>query len=1557
MDGSAKAGVRVRQTPVVIPTYQPQPPDRNPMFLERRVYQGSSGRVYPLPCVERFADQKSDRTYKAVYIENEFLEVMILPELGGRIHAAKDKTNGYDLIYRNRVIKPALIGLAGAWASGGIEFNWPQHHRPSTFMPTDVHIERHDDGSITVWMSEHDPLCRMKGMHGVCLHPGRAVVEVKVRAYNRTPFVQTFLWWANVATAVHEGYQSFLPPDVTHVADHARGTVTTYPLSTNTYYGIDYAKRGKSGIPKAEAPPHYVPPHCGKPAGDLTYVPNDLSWYANIPVPTSYMCLGSKEDFFGGYDHFRRAGLVHVANHHISPGKKQWTWGNHEFGYAWDRNLTDEDGPYIELMAGVYTDNQPDFAFLQPGETKTWSQFWFPIREIGPAQKASVDGAISLRAGDGVARIGVAVTRPRECRVRLTAGKRVLLDEQRTLAPDAPMVSEVRTQGVKTSDLRLVLLDDAARELLAYQAQSPVANEPAPATEPPLPADIETIEELYVTGLHLAQYRHPTRMSEPYFEEALRRDPSDARCNNHMGVLRMQNGEFEKAEAHFRAAIARLTRRNPNPYDGEAYYNLGLALRYRADAVAPVDPQRSLELLDHAYHALYKAIWNHAWQAAGYHAIAEIDCRREQWHTALEHLDAALRVNTDNLKARDLRAIVLRKLGREGEATQALRETLALDPLDWWARHLLGQPLDCDSQTRLDLAHDFARAGFRREAIEVLADVKSEPYAGTAPTLHYTAAWLYALEGDLKTAERHRKLAQQVDRAYCFPSRVEEIVILQWAIAQDARDARAAYYLGNLFYDRKRHRDAAMLWEKSARLEPDHATVWRNLGIAYYNHLGKPDRARRFYDKAIRLSPDDARLLFERDLLWKRLGVASDKRLAALSKRLALVRRRDDLSVEYCELLNQVGRHQEALDYLASRRFQPWEGGEGLARGQHVRAHVALGYRRLAEGVAEQALHHFEQALASPVNLGEAKHLLANQSHVLYALGLAQYAVGRKADARKSWTAAASFRGDFQERAVKTYSELTYFSALSLIKFFPAGRYRMLPREGARQHLHLSGLRDVVLRGEPGTELLAGGRTTILRAEDCTNVRFDRLAFDYDPPLFSQGVITEIAADRRALTWKHDEGYVSPTAPLFDGLETISAIALDASDRFMPKSHAGIGIGQWTEIAPGAWRLTLAQSAVLDDRVRPGLHLLLYRRYRWTQAVVFSACRWMDLHEVEIWGAPEFAMYMESCTGVCLRRCHVRVKPGSGRLGGLNADGIHARSCRFGPMLYQCSVMRVQDDCLNFQSRMASVDDVVDDCSLVLDVAWNAADRIGYWSPHRGDFAPGDMLAVIEPATADLTGYARVVSTRAHSWNGSVRTLVSLDRPIRNVISRQSLGKRAIVQSSSEFLPLQVPQPVEHFVINASTKSDGFVIRGCELGDNTVTAGKIKAGNGMILENRTFNHGWCVWSFATEFVWQEGYAARRILVENNHFDNWFGIFLGSYHLFGRAHQGTPLNYRIDIINNTFAGTRKRELALDINNVVGCVVRDNELVADRPIAVSPTARSIWLERNTGRDSGR
>ena len=1039
--------VQARLTKIVLPTYLPAAPDKNPMFLEKRVYQGSNGKVYPLPFTDRIAEKPVDREWQAIWIENEFLRVLVLPEIGGRIHAIQDKTNGYDLIYNQHVIKPALVGLAGPWISGGIEFNWPQHHRPATFLPVNYEIEDHADGSVTVWCSDHDPMVRMKGMHGVCLHPGKAYVELKARAYNRTPLTQTFLWWANVATRVHEAYQSFFPPDVYYVADHARRSMSEYPLAKGFYYGVDYGERGRKGIPQNEVPLQFVPPHAGGNA-PVNYAPNDLSFYANIPTPCSYMCMGSHEDFFGGYDYAAEAGIIHIANHHISPGKKQWTWGNHDFGYAWDRNLTDRDskgefGPYIEIMAGVYTDNQPDFSFLQPGETKTWSQYWYPIHKIGPAQHANLNAAVTLKVHGRNLRVGVSVTkRYPGARIVLSSNGKKSLATRHDFVPGNSFLEEITLpRAVVETDLLLRVTDASGKEIIAYQPKPRVVGKvPPPATEPAPPEEIVSADELYITGLHLEQYRHATRCPTVYWREALRRDPLDARCNNAMGRWHFRRGEFAEAEKHFRKAIERLTRRNANPYDGEPLYHLGLTLRYLG---------RDRE----AYAALYKATWNQAWAATGFHVLAEIDCTRNDWTMALEHINRSLRFDTENLRARDLKVILLRKLNRNSEADTLLQETLASDPLDWWARYLRGDQLTCDLQTQLDIAHDFARSGFIEEAIALLktgvtrqGDLPDQSW-GALPLVQYTIGWLEQKRGNRKAAFKHFQQAARLTPDYCFPSRLEEIAILESAMVANPHDSKAPYYIGNLLYDRRRHTEAIRLWEKSAKLDGNFSVVWRNLAIGYFNIYGQASKARAAYECAFKANPADARLLYERDQLWKRLKEKPKKRLHEIEKRLDLVERRDDLSVELCALYNQTGQHEKALAAVSVRNFQPWEGGEGGPLGQWMRSNVALGRAALKAGDSAKAVKFFSAALTVPGNLGEAKHLLANQSDIHYWLGCGFAANRNTRKAKEHWLAAATFKGDFQEMSVRAFSEMTYYSALAWEKLGQGAKAKNLFRE------------------------------------------------------------------------------------------------------------------------------------------------------------------------------------------------------------------------------------------------------------------------------------------------------------------------------------------------------------------------------------------------------------------------------------------------------------------------------------------------------------------------------
>ena len=964
---------------IILPTYPVQDADPNPMFLEKRVYQGSSGRVYPNPFTDRVALTKEDKSYRAIFLENEFVHLMILPEIGGRIHSATDKTNQYDFFYRQNAIKPALVGLLGPWISGGVEFNWPQHHRPSTFMPVHAAIEHDAEGGWTVWLSEHDPMLRMKGMVGIHLAPGTAIIEARVRLFNRTPLPQTFLWWANVAVRVHDQYQSFFPPDVTFVADHAKRAISSFPIAKNLYYGVDY-----------------------RPG-------TDISWYRNIPVPTSYMVTESKYDFFGGYDHARRAGVVHTSNHHIAPGKKQWTWGNAEFGYAWDRNLTDEDGPYVELMAGAYTDNQPDFSWLQPYETKTFSQYWYPIQEIGPAKNANTEAALNLEFRDGHVFAGVCVTSRRTVRVLLTRHGVALFDELVEIAPGKPFTRTVEASAENPSVFHLSVIAENGHELLAWQPESlPDRELPAPATEPLPPEDIESIEELYLTGLHLEQYRHATRSPESYWREGLRREPEDARLNNAMGFAALRKGLFAEAEQHFARAVRRLTFRNPNPYDGEPFYNLGLARLYQRNDEA-------------AYAAFHKAVWNYAWAAAGYYWLAAISVARGELARALKEVERSLETNTANLNARALKAGILRRMGRTQEARSLIDETLAVDPLCFRLmaeRYLLSRgqadleafriALEGDIQTLLDVVYDLAWSGLHEDAVLVLEAASDAAHPGH-PMLDYTLAWLAVQLGRAAEAPHLIEGAEAASPLYCFPARLEEMIILEDTIARQPESARAHYYLGNLYYDKRRYDDAMQCWRKSVKLDSSYSIPWRNLGLAEFNILHNSASADCMYARAFAANPRDARLLYEWDQLKKRASLASpENRLRTLDQHPSLVGHRDDLSVEYITLLNQTGRSDEALRRLESRRFSPWEGGEGLVSAQYVAAHKALGQLALVDGNAAEALKHFEAARYYPENLGEGKHLLTLERDLDYFSGLAAEQLGNTALAQQYWRAAAA---------------------------------------------------------------------------------------------------------------------------------------------------------------------------------------------------------------------------------------------------------------------------------------------------------------------------------------------------------------------------------------------------------------------------------------------------------------------------------------------------------------------------------------------------------------------
>ena len=1043
---------------MTIPTYEVGKPEKNPIFLEKRVYQGSSGVVYPYPVIESISNEKVDKEYKAVYIENEYIKVMILPELGGRIQMAYDKIKQRHFVYYNHVIKPALVGLAGPWISGGIEFNWPQHHRPSTFMPVDCTIVENEDDSVTVWVNEMERMFHQKGMAGFTLRPGCAYLEIQGRVSNRTNLPQTFLWWANPAVEVNDAYQSVFPPDVNAVFDHGKRAVSSFPIATGTYYKMDYS----AGV--------------------------DISNYKNIFVPTSYMAVNSEYDFEGGYENDTKGGMLHVASHHFSPGKKQWTWGNGDFGRAWDRNLTDEYEdkgfrPYIELMAGVYTENQPDFSWLMPYEEKQFVQYFMPYREIGIVKQASKDFVMNIEeTADGKAQFKILATSKQNVRIILDGEEgEEYYNKVVTLSPEEVLVETVETGEEHLADLHLIIerADDSRQFPLLEWYPEPDEIRPIPdAAEAALsPQDTKTIDQLYLTGLHLEQYRHATWSALDYYEEALRRDPMDYRCNMQMGLWYLRRARFEKAKPYLQTAVKVLKRRNPNPYDGEPIFYLGIVNKF-------------LGIFKEAYDCFWKSTWNKAWADAGYFEAACISISDERWEDALDELERSLISNSHNHKARAMKAVVLRKLSRKDEALAWIQASYKIDPFNYvcMVEELLLTGSNEPLERMVELMHgniynyhetalDYAQADLSDEVKLVLQTAIDHQVEESPLTYYYLAVYGSSMADSFDYLEK----AKAADPAYCFPNRLEDAYVLQTVGMMPLLDARAPYYLGCLYYDKRQYDLAVSCWERSAKINPDFPTVWRNLALAKFNKETndseiktnridwianmmtdtmqaaankKPfeevmlkektpqDEAVEMMERAFHLDETDARMLMELDQLYKRLHRPHQERLDLLQKYPKLIQQRDDLVLEEITLLNQLGRYEEAMQKLDAHQFHPWEGGEGKVPTQYQICRVELAkqimnQRPIANSQQlQKAIDLLQACLEYPHHLGEGKLYGAQENDFYYLLGIAYDALGQKDKARDCWEKAT--KGPQEPAAAMYYNDAKpdkiFYQGMALLK-------------------------------------------------------------------------------------------------------------------------------------------------------------------------------------------------------------------------------------------------------------------------------------------------------------------------------------------------------------------------------------------------------------------------------------------------------------------------------------------------------------------------------------------
>jgi len=1002
-----EASVKMWEETMSIPTYLIGAPEMSPIFYGGRAYQGAKGLIYPYVLLDKLTDVRENRKYRAVYLENKYVKLCLLPEIGGRIFYAVDKTNNYDFFYHQQVIKPALIGMLGAWISGGVEWNFPHHHRATGFMMIDYTLVENPDGSKTVWVGEIELRHRLKWIVGLTLYPDKSCIEVTVRLFNRTPFIHSFLYWANVAVHANSDYQIIFPPSTEYATYHGKNKFSCWPISYEVFNRVDYTK----GV--------------------------DVSWWNNHPAPISFFAWNYKEDFLAGYDHGREAGVVHVANHHIMPGKKFWTWGTGAKGKMWERILTDADGPYLELMVGAYSDNQPDYSWIQPYEVKTFKHYWYPLRQMRGVKKANLEAALNLEVTkNNIVNIGLNTTSEyKGARVVLRSGEKVLFEGKMDISPAKPFWKEIPLSSpVKEKDLQLSLISPTDRELISF---SPIKKEGAPMPDPvksPLsPKDIKTIEELYLTGLRLEQFNNPALEPYPYYEEALKRDPGDYRVNTTLGILYSKRGLFKEAEEKLNQAIGRVTRNYTSPRHGEAYYYLGVVLKAQGKDKA-------------AYDAFYKATWSQAWHTAAYYSLAELACQKGDFSKALDFLDRSLSTNMLNTKALSLKTAVLRRLGRLREAERLASEVLAFDPLDFWAgnelylvKSAMGLKKEAIEEMRalrvmmrdsvqsyLETAIDYSNCGLWDEAIEILSRLVSSKSAESAyPLLYYWLGYLWEKKGEEKEALKYYKLASKMPVDYCFPFLLESIRVLGSVEKRNPVDTRVPYYLGSLLFDLQPEK-AIEEWEKSSNLDETFSMVHRNLGLAYAQVENDVLKAIKSLEKAVASNKKEPRFFYELDLLYEAGGVSSQKRLEVLERNQATVLQRDDALSREIALLVELGKYDKAIGLLETHHFHVWEGG-GRIHNVFVDAHLFRGQECYKSKKYREALKDYEAALEYPENLEVGKPYRGGRSsQVYYFIGTAHEALSDAEKAREYFEKSIASK--------HSWSEICYYQGLALQK-------------------------------------------------------------------------------------------------------------------------------------------------------------------------------------------------------------------------------------------------------------------------------------------------------------------------------------------------------------------------------------------------------------------------------------------------------------------------------------------------------------------------------------------
>ncbi|MFA6110670.1 MAG: DUF5107 domain-containing protein [Candidatus Latescibacterota bacterium] len=951
-----------------LPTYPVNAPDPNPPIEREWGYW----RIYPYTMLDDLGSQKEERTYLALILENEYLRLTVLPELGGRLYSAWDKLAGREVFYRTRDIKPALVALRGAWIAGGIEFNFPCSHNYMTLSPVDWWLRQDEDGSATAFVGAIEQVSRVRWTVGISLKPGRRQVFVDVRLENRTLLPHRYYFWSNSAERV------------------TRGTRFLSPL-TSGY--------GWKGIMR-------YPIHDGE----------DISWYRHHPHALDLFSRHLQGDFFGCYDYEQEEGVVNVADRREVAGRKYFTWGHSPDGLVWQHTLSDGDGPYIEIQSGPYP-TQGIFKMLEPHRVQRWQETWYGVWGMSGFEFANQDVALNLVRDEEGARItGNANREIVDAVITASQYGTEIGRREGSFGPAEPLRLPVKLRDAH-GRVEVVVASRSEGEIA--RALLPWEGEEDELTDPELtPEERDT-----ATGLCSQGYGHERGFdwdqARDCYERALARDPRCVRALVRLGVLDLKSGRTAVAEQRFTEAL-RLDEDEAEArfFRGQARWMTGnrrgaeedLGLSWRTSRAFASQARYLLGGLAVEAGDLPRAL-DHFAQAAELETPGTRSwCMRCATLRTLGRADEAAALVQRLLHTDPLNPLLRFELGL---AEEARGHRAAMQEF----RHLARG----EAQTYLELATDYVGSGFTETAVRVLQMAVAE---ADATMVRYFLGYYLGATGHHEEARAAYREAAEMSGECVFPHRLEAEAVLRQAISVNPEDANAPFYLGTMLYMLGRHEEGRALWLQAVERGCGLSALYRSVGWVVWRRDHDPAAALSWYDRALGRRPDDYRLYIDMDEIRESLAVEPAERLQALLRAPAAVREKGSIAARVARLQIALGEYDQALAVLQSRRFDPWEGARGM-RTLWVDGHLGRGEELLDAGDPAGARREFEAALEYPVGLGVGQSWRPADAPLRYRAGLACRAAGDEQAARRHWQAALQETHHPISSVERTYVEIS----------------------------------------------------------------------------------------------------------------------------------------------------------------------------------------------------------------------------------------------------------------------------------------------------------------------------------------------------------------------------------------------------------------------------------------------------------------------------------------------------------------------------------------------------